>query len=75
MSTQKVSSGVRGLRVKPYSSEEEPEVKQALAKAEEYAARAASARDPKERERCERMRRKWLGIADGWRVFLEVGRT
>jgi len=60
----------RGLR-----ADEAPEVKQALAKAEEYAARAAFAKDSQERERCERMRRKWLGIADGWRVIAEVDKT
>ena len=75
MPAQKLPSGGRGLRVKPYSLEEEPEVKRALAKAEEYAAQAASAKDVKERERCERMRRKWLSIADGWRVILGVART
>ncbi len=60
----------RGLR-----ADEAPEVKQALAKAEEYAARAVSVKDSQERERCERMRRKWLGIADGWRVIAEVDKT
>jgi hypothetical protein len=44
---------------------EEPEVKQALAKAEECAKKAALAKTPKDRAYYERMQRKWLGIADG----------
>jgi hypothetical protein len=56
-------------------ADEAPEVKHAFAKAEQYAARAVSAKDSQERERCERMRRKWLGIADGWRVIAEVDKT
>jgi hypothetical protein len=75
MSTEKFPSGGHGLRAKPYRVDGAPEVKQALAKAEEYAARAASAKDSQERERCERMRRKWFGIADGWRVIAEVDKT
>jgi len=51
---------------------EPPEVKKALARAEEFAARAASANYSKEREYCGRMSRKWLGLADGWRVIVEV---
>jgi hypothetical protein len=53
-------------------SSEAPEVIQALAKAEEYARLAESAKNANERNDCERLRRKWLGIADGWRVITEI---
>ncbi len=75
MSTEKFPSGGHGLREKPSRVDEAPEVKQALVKAEEYAAQAASVKDSQERERCERMRRKWLGIADGWRVIMEIDKA
>jgi hypothetical protein len=52
--------------------DEAPEVKQALAKVEEYSRKAALAKSHKERDYYERMSRKWLGIADGWRVIVEV---
>jgi hypothetical protein len=51
-----------------------PEVKQALAKAEECAKKAALAKTAKDRDYYDRMRRKWLGIADGWRVIDEIDR-
>ena len=41
------------------------EVKQALAKAEEYAKLASSAQTLEERDYYDRMNRKWFGIADG----------
>jgi hypothetical protein len=47
--------------------------KQALAKAEECAKAAALAKTDNDRAFHDRMRRKWLGIADGWRVIDEVG--
>jgi hypothetical protein len=47
------------------------EVIQALAKAEEYARLAESAKNANDRNDYERLRRKWLGIADGWRVITE----
>jgi hypothetical protein len=50
---------------------EAPEVKQALAKAEEYAKLASTAQTLEERDRYDRMSRKWFGIADGWRVIAE----
>ena len=50
-------------------NELEEEVKQALAKAEECARLAASAKTFKDRDYYERMHRKWLGLADGWRVI------
>jgi len=49
-----------------------PEVKQALAKAEEYAARAATATTFTQRDYYERLNRKWLAIADSWRVITSV---
>jgi hypothetical protein len=52
-----------------------PEVKQALAKAEECAKQAALAKTFKDRDYYERMRRKWLGVADGWRVITEVDKA
>jgi hypothetical protein len=51
------------------------EVKQALAKAEECAKKAALAKTNKDRDYYERMRRKWLGIADGWRVIDEIDKV
>jgi hypothetical protein len=52
-----------------------PEVKQALAKAEECAKKAALAKTKEDTDYYERMRRKWLGIAEGWRVIDEIGKT
>ncbi len=52
---------------------EATEVVQALAKAEEYARLAVSAKTAKDRNDYERLRHKWLGIADGWRVITEIG--
>jgi hypothetical protein len=60
---------------KPFRREnwdEAPEVKQALAKAEEYAKLANAARTFKDRDLYDRMSRKWFGIADGWRVIAEA---
>jgi hypothetical protein len=51
---------------------EAPEVAQALQKAQEYADKAAAAKTPKQRAEYERLWRKWVGIADGWRVIVEV---
>jgi thymidylate kinase len=48
------------------------EVKHALAKAEKNARLAAQAKTEKDRDYYERMRRKWLGIAEGWRVIDEI---
>jgi hypothetical protein len=53
-------------------SSEAPEVIQALAKADEYARLAESAKNANERNDYELLRRKWLGIADGWRVITEI---
>jgi hypothetical protein len=50
-------------------SSETPEVIQALAKADEYGRLAAQAKTAKDRNDYERLRHKWLGIADGWRVI------
>jgi hypothetical protein len=54
---------------------DDPEVKRALAKAEECAKQAALAKTAKDRDYYERMRRKWLGIADGWRLITEVNKS
>jgi hypothetical protein len=51
---------------------EAPEVIQALDKAQQYAEKAALAKTEEERNEYERLQRKWLGIADGWRVITEV---
>jgi hypothetical protein len=70
--------GCKGKGEKPLAGvpavEEAPEVKQALGKAQEYAKLAADA-DPRKREYFLRMQRKWLGIADGWRVIVGVDKT
>jgi hypothetical protein len=52
-----------------------PEVEQALAKAEECAKLAASAKTPKVRDYYERMRREWLGVANGWRVIDQIDKA
>src|SRR5262249_13549530 len=69
----------RSARRKPFipaaALNDPPVVKEALAKAEENAASARSAETPQEREFRERMRRTWLGIADGWRVILEYDKV
>jgi hypothetical protein len=54
---------------------ETPEVVEALAKVEEYAKLAAGAETDKDRLFYERMRQKWLGIADGWRVIADIDKT
>ena len=48
------------------------QVKQAVAKAEENTKLAAQAKTDKDRDYYERMRRKWLGLAQGWRVIDEI---
>jgi hypothetical protein len=45
------------------------EVQQAMAKAEEYARKAALSKTAEDRDYYDRMYRKWLGIAEGWRVI------
>jgi hypothetical protein len=51
---------------------EAPEIKQALAKVEEYAKLASSARTIEDRDQYDRMSRKWLAIAESWRVIVEI---
>jgi hypothetical protein len=51
------------------------EAKQALAKAKECAEKAAQAKTAKDRDYYDRMRRKWIGIADGWRLIDEIDKT
>jgi hypothetical protein len=48
------------------------QVKQAVAKAEKNTKLAAQAKTDKDRDYYERMRRKWLGLAQGWRVIDEI---
>jgi hypothetical protein len=52
--------------------EGEPELRDAIAKIQEYRALAVQATNAKERAYYERMSLKWQGIADGWRTILEV---
>ncbi len=47
----------------------------ALAKADECARKAALAKTVKDQDFHERMRRKWLGVADGWCVIEEVDKA
>jgi hypothetical protein len=54
---------------------ERSEIKQALAKAEECARKAALAKTAKDRDYYDRMHRKWLGIADRWRVIDEIDKV
>jgi hypothetical protein len=61
--------------MKDSGGSEPPEVKQALAKAEECAKLAASAKSFKDRDYYERMQRKWFGIAEGWRVIDEIDKA
>ena len=58
--------------VSPASLREPPEVKQALTKAEENATRARSAKTAEDREYYERMSRKWLDVAEHWRVIVDA---
>ena len=61
------------MRSSPMS--EAPEVKQAMTKADEYTALASSAKSKKDRNYYQRMRRKWLGVADGWRFIVGIGES
>jgi hypothetical protein len=54
---------------------EAPEVLRALNKAQEYAEKAATATTAQERAEYERLWRKWVGIADGWRVITQIDKT
>ncbi|HEX9284290.1 MAG TPA: hypothetical protein VF879_01365 [Nitrospirales bacterium] len=54
---------------------DEPEFMRALAKADECARKAALAKTVKDQDFHERMRRKWLGVADGWCVIEEVDKA
>jgi hypothetical protein len=69
-----VAGKVREAKMHGLSSDP-PEVKQALAKAAECAKKAALARALEDRDYYERMQRKWLGIAEGWRVIVEVDKA
>jgi hypothetical protein len=56
------------------SSDDAPEVKEATAKAAECANLAAQAKTAEDRQHYERLRRKWLALADGWRFIVDVDR-
>ena len=71
MRTQKSVPGRHEPSAPPACSNDAPEVRQALAKAKGNAARARSARTFKDRDFYERMSRKWIGIAQGWRVIAD----
>jgi|307.fasta_scaffold929425_1 hypothetical protein len=58
--------------VSPASLREPPEVTQAVAKAEENATRARSAKSAEDREYYERMSQKWLDVAEHWRVIVDA---
>ncbi len=66
-------------RHKPFvmaaSLREAPDVTQALAKAEQNAARARSAKTAQDREYYGQMRRTWLGLAHAWRVIADVDKA
>jgi hypothetical protein len=51
---------------------EAPEVVEAMTKAAEYEALASSAKTKEDRDHYEKMQRKWLGVADGWRFIAGV---
>ena len=51
------------------------QLQQALAKTEAYMKLAASAQKAEDRAYYERMYRKWLGIADGWRMIANIDKT
>lgn len=55
--------------VSPASLRESLEAKQAVAKAEENATRARSAKTAEDREYYEQMSRKWFFIAEHWRMI------
>ena len=52
---------------------EPPEVRDAVAKAKEFAALAEAENNAKQKAFYERMSRKWQGIADGYRFIVEIG--
>ena len=52
--------------------QEAPEVEQAMAKASDYATLAGLTQAADKRDYYLRMERKWLGIAEGWRVIAGV---
>jgi len=56
-------------------SDDPPEVGEAMAKAQEYANLAALAKTAKDRNYYERLQRKWLGLAEGWRFIAEIDRS
>ena len=51
---------------------EAPEVREAMANAERFAALAEAERNTKQKDFYERMSRKWRGIAEGYRFIVEI---
>ena len=51
---------------------EPPELRDAVAKAKEFAALAEAENNPKQKAFYDRMSRKWQGIADGYRFIVEI---
>ena len=52
---------------------EAPETRDAIAKAEHFAALAKTESDPTKKAYFDRMSRKWRGIAEGYRFIAEIG--
>lgn len=48
------------------------DIEQALLKAAEYDKMATTAKSKADRDYYERMQRKWLGLAEGWRFINDV---
>jgi hypothetical protein len=72
---QRAPSGRRNPLRAASRIDDAPEFKQAVAKATEYAGRAATAKDPELRDYYFRMHRKWLGIAEGWRLITDIEKS
>ncbi len=75
MSTRSSLLGRHKPFVMAASLREAPDVTQALAKAEQNAARARSAKTAQDREYYGQMRRTWLGLAHAWRVIADVDKA
>ena len=71
MSTRSTLPGRDMSFVSP-ASLREPQIKQAVAKADENATRARSAKTAQDHEFYERMSRKWLDVAEHWRVIVDA---
>ena len=51
------------------------ELEAALAKVEEHSQAMATAKNSDERAWHDRMRRKWMGLAEGWRMISEIDKV